>query len=421
MLPKTLSNGVCSLNPHEDKLTLSVFMEIDRKGNVKQYDIKETIINSKARMTYTEVSDILENDDEELKAKYSHVVEEFKTAEVLAKILMERRNRRGAIDFDFPEAKIILTPEGKVSDIKEYERRISNRIIEEFMLITNETVAEHYFWLNIPFVYRIHETPSAEKMQELGKFVSTFGYTIKGDLEEVHPKSLQSIISAIKGKREEEAISTIMLRSLKQARYSPECSGHFGLAAQYYSHFTSPIRRYPDLQIHRIIKEYLNGKIDEKRITKLTPIVDIAAKQSSEMERLAEEAEREVDDLKKAEYMMDRIGEEFEGIISSVTSFGIFVELPNTVEGLVHINDLDDDYYIYDEQHLMLLGQRNKKVYRLGDSVKVKCSRVDIDNREVFFDIVESEQDLKEIVPSEETASIIAEIKKEFGTKQEDN
>ncbi len=204
MLPKTLSNGVCSLNPHEDKLTLSVFMEIDRKGNVKQYDIKETIINSKARMTYTEVSDILEHDDEELKAKYSHVVEEFKIAEVLAKILMERRNRRGAIDFDFPEAKIILTPEGKVSDIKEYERRISNRIIEEFMLITNETVAEHYFWLNIPFVYRIHETPSPEKMQELGKFVSTFGYTIKGDLEEVHPKALQSIISAIKGKEKKK-------------------------------------------------------------------------------------------------------------------------------------------------------------------------------------------------------------------------
>ena len=307
MLPKTLSNGVCSLNPHEDKLTLSVFMEIDRKGNVKQYDIKETIINSKARMTYTEVSDILENDDEELKAKYSHVVEEFKTAEVLAKILMERRNRRGAIDFDFPEAKIILTPEGKVSDIKEYERRISNRIIEEFMLITNETVAEHYFWLNIPFVYRIHETPSPEKMQELGKFVSTFGYTIKGDLEEVHPKALQSIISAIKGKKEEEAISTIMLRSLKQARYSPECSGHFGLAAQYYSHFTSPIRRYPDLQIHRIMKEHLNNKINKKRQEQLVNIVDYASTQSSERERAADLAERDVKDYYKAVYMEDNV------------------------------------------------------------------------------------------------------------------
>ena len=326
MLPKTLSNGVCSLNPHEDKLTLSVFMEIDRKGNVKQYDIKETIINSKARMTYTEVSDILENDDEELKAKYSHVVEEFKTAEVLAKILMERRNRRGAIDFDFPEAKIILTPEGKVSDIKEYERRISNRIIEEFMLITNETVAEHYFWLNIPFVYRIHETPSPEKMQELGKFVSTFGYTIKGDLEEVHPKALQSIISAIKGKKEEEAISTIMLRSLKQARYSPECSGHFGLAAQYYSHFTSPIRRYPDLQIHRIMKEHLNNKINKKRQEQLVNIVDYASTQSSERERAADLAERDVKDYYKAVYMEDKVGEEFDGVVSSVTSFGMFIE-----------------------------------------------------------------------------------------------
>ena len=388
MLPKTLSNGVCSLNPHEDKLTLSVFMEIDRKGNVKQYDIKETIINSKARMTYTEVSDILENDDEELKAKYSHVVEEFKTAEVLAKILMERRNRRGAIDFDFPEAKIILTPEGKVSDIKEYERRISNRIIEEFMLITNETVAEHYFWLNIPFVYRIHETPSAEKMQELGKFVSTFGYTIKGDLEEVHPKSLQSIISAIKGKREEEAISTIMLRSLKQARYSPECSGHFGLAAQYYSHFTSPIRRYPDLQIHRIMKEHLNNKINKKRQEQLVNIVDYASTQSSERERAADLAERDVKDYYKAVYMEDKVGEEFDGVVSSVTSFGMFIELPNTVEGLSRLANMGDDYYIYDEMTYTIIGERTRKTYRIGDPVRIKVANINVDLREIDFKIL---------------------------------
>ena len=388
MLPKTLSNGVCSLNPHEDKLTLSVFMEIDRKGNVKQYDIKETIINSKARMTYTEVSDILENDDEELKAKYSHVVEEFKTAEVLAKILMERRNRRGAIDFDFPEAKIILTPEGKVSDIKEYERRISNRIIEEFMLITNETVAEHYFWLNIPFVYRIHETPSPEKMQELGKFVSTFGYTIKGDLEEVHPKSLQSIISAIKGKREEEAISTIMLRSLKQARYSPECSGHFGLAAQYYSHFTSPIRRYPDLQIHRIMKEHLNNKINKKRQEQLVNIVDYASTQSSERERAADLAERDVKDYYKAVYMEDKVGEEFDGVVSSVTSFGMFIELPNTVEGLSILANMGDDYYIYDEMTYTIIGERTRKTYRIGDPVRIKVANINVDLREIDFKIL---------------------------------
>lgn len=388
MLPKTLSNGVCSLNPHEDKLTLSVFMEIDRKGNVKQYDIKETIINSKARMTYTEVSDILEHDDEELKAKYSHVAEDFKTAEVLARILMERRNRRGAIDFDFPEAKIILTPEGKVSDIKEYERRISNRIIEEFMLITNETVAEHYFWLNIPFVYRIHETPSPEKMQELGKFVSTFGYTIKGDLEEVHPKALQSIISAIKGKKEEEAISTIMLRSLRQARYSPECSGHFGLAAKYYSHFTSPIRRYPDLQIHRIIKEQLNNKINKKRQEQLVNIVDYASTQSSERERAADLAERDVKDYYKAVYMEDKVGEEFDGVVSSVTSFGMFIELPNTVEGLSRLANMGDDYYIYDEMTYTIIGERTRKTYRIGDPVRIKVDNVNVDLREIDFKIL---------------------------------
>lgn len=388
MLPKTLSNGVCSLNPHEDKLTLSVFMEIDRKGNVQQYDIKETIINSKARMTYTEVSDILEHDDEELKAKYSHVADDFKTAEELAKILMERRNQRGAIDFDFPEAKIILTPEGKVSDIKEYERRISNRIIEEFMLITNETVAEHYFWLNIPFVYRIHETPSSEKMQELGKFVSTFGYTIKGDLEEVHPKALQSIISAIKGKKEEEAISTIMLRSLRQARYSPECSGHFGLAAKYYSHFTSPIRRYPDLQIHRIIKEQLNNKINKKRQEQLVNIVDYASTQSSERERAADLAERDVKDYYKAVYMEDKVGEEFDGVVSSVTSFGMFIELPNTVEGLSRLANMNDDYYIYDEMTYTIIGERTRKTYRIGDPVRIKVDNVNVDLREIDFKIL---------------------------------
>lgn len=340
--------------------------------------------------------------------------------EELCLILREKRMKRGAIDFDFEESKIILNNNGKPIDIKPYEREIANRIIEEFMLVCNETIAEHMFWTNLPFVYRVHENPDEEKLEKFREFIYNLGYTMKVS-QDIHPRILQEVLEKVKGKKEETVVSTLLLRSMMKAKYTPECSSHFGLAATYYCHFTSPIRRYPDLQIHRIIKEYLNGKIDEKRITKLTPIVDIAAKQSSEMERLAEEAEREVDDLKKAEYMMDRIGEEFEGIISSVTSFGIFVELPNTVEGLVHINDLDDDYYIYDEQHLMLLGQRNKKVYRLGDSVKVKCSRVDIDNREVFFDIVESEQDLKEIVPSEETASIIAEIKKEFGTNQEDN
>ena len=252
MLPKQLSNGVCSLNPFEDKLTLSCFMEIDSEGKVVNSDIAETVINSKARMTYTEVSDILEKDDEKLKKTFAAQVDDFVKAEKLARILMKRRQRRGAIDFDFPEAKIILNGNGEVVDIKHYERRISNKMIEEFMLVANETVAEHFYWLQLPFVYRIHETPSAEKMEDLKKFISTFGYTIKGDMENVHPKEIQGIVEKIKGTKEEEPISTIALRSMKQAKYSPQCIGHFGLAAKYYCHFTSPIRRYPDLQIHRI-------------------------------------------------------------------------------------------------------------------------------------------------------------------------
>ena len=356
MLPKTLSNGMCSLNPFEDKLTLSIFMEINDKGEVVKHDIYESVINSKARMTYTEVSDILEKDDPLLKKTFSHMVDEFKMSEELARILMKRRERRGSIDFDFPEAKIILNKDGEVVDIKHYERRISNRIIEEFMLISNETIAEHYFWLGLPFVYRVHETPSAEKMEQLSKFVATFGYTIKGDLEDVHPKALQAIVENIKGKREEEAISTILLRSLKQARYEPTCLGHFGLAAKYYCHFTSPIRRYPDLQIHRIIKEQLNNKINQKRQDQLSNIVEYASTQSSERERAAELAERDVHDYYKACYMADKVGQEFEGTISSVTNFGMFVELENTIEGLVRLANMADDYYIYDDMTYTIIG-----------------------------------------------------------------
>ncbi|WP_419742411.1 ribonuclease R [Paraclostridium dentum] len=388
MLPKTLSNGVCSLNPFEDKLTLSVFMEINHKGEVVKHDIKETIINSKARMTYTEVSDILEKDDEKLKKTFAKVADDFFTAEKLARILMKRREKRGAIDFDFPEAKIILNNDGDVVDIVQYERRISNRIIEEFMLITNETVAEHFFWLNMPFVYRVHETPAHEKIETLNKFISTFGYVIKGDLESVHPKALQGIIEQIHGKTEEKAISTIMLRSLKQARYSPECVGHFGLAAQYYSHFTSPIRRYPDLQIHRIIKEFLNGKISQKRQDQLAQIVDYASTQSSEREREAELAERDVKDIYKARYMEDRVGAEFVGIVSSVTSFGMFIELDNTVEGLVRLADMNDDYYIFDENTFTILGERTKKMYRIGDVVKIKVEKVNVDFKEIDFKLL---------------------------------
>ena len=402
MLPKQLSNGVCSLNPFEDKLTLSCFMEIDSEGKVVNSDIAETVINSKARMTYTEVSDILEKDDEKLKQTFAAQVDDFIKAEKLARILMKRRQRRGAIDFDFPEAKIILNGNGEVVDIKHYERRISNKMIEEFMLVANETVAEHFYWLQLPFVYRIHETPSAEKMEDLKKFIATFGYTIKGDMENVHPKEIQGIVEKIKGTKEEESISTIALRSMKQAKYSPQCIGHFGLAAKYYCHFTSPIRRYPDLQIHRIIKEQLNNKINNKRQEQLAHIVEYASTQSSERERAAELAERDVHDFYKACYMADKVGQEFEGVVSSVTSFGMFVELDNTVEGLIRLANMRDDYYIFDQEKYTIIGERTHKTFKIGDTVKIQVENVNVDFREIDFRLIakledsHTEEDLKE-------------------------
>ena len=388
MLPKQLSNGVCSLNPFEDKLTLSCIMEIDENGKVVNSEIAETVINSKARMTYTEVSDILEKDDEKLKQTFAKQVEDFKNAEKLARILMKRRERRGAIDFDFPEAKIILNREGKVVDIKCYERRISNKMIEEFMLVANETVAEHFYWLQLPFVYRIHETPSAEKMEDLNKFIATFGYHIKGDLEDVHPKEIQSLVEKIKGTKEEESISTIALRSMKQAKYSPQCIGHFGLAAKYYCHFTSPIRRYPELQIHRIIKEQLNNKLNNKRQEQLSHIVEYASTQSSERERAAELAERDVHDFYKACYMADKVGQEFDGVVSSVTSFGMFVELENTVEGLIRLANMRDDYYIYNQETYTIMGERSHKTFKIGDTVRIKVDNVNVDFREIDFVLI---------------------------------
>ncbi|SFU69317.1 ribonuclease R [Clostridium sp. DSM 8431] len=416
MLPKKLSNGICSLNPKVDRLALSCFMIIDNNGKVLDHEIMESVIRTNERMTYTDVTKILRDDDEELKNRYADLVEDFKAMEELCEILNKKRFKRGAIDFEFEESKIILDEFGKPIDIKPYEREIANRIIEEFMLVCNETVAEEMFWANLPFVYRIHEEPDEEKLQKFREFVYNLGYAVRWN-GEVRPRNLQEVLDKVRGKKEETVVSTLLLRSMMQARYSPECTGHFGLAAKYYCHFTSPIRRYPDLQIHRIIKEYLNGKIDEKRTKKLTTLVDYASKQSSEMERTAQQAEREVDDLKKAEYMLDRIGEEFEGIISSVTSFGMFVELPNTVEGLVHITALDDDYYVYDENHLCLIGERTKNIYRLGDSVKVKCSKVDIPNREIFFELVEEEDEKEEIRATKEFLEKLPEIKQ--GLKDE--
>ncbi|AAO35021.1 ribonuclease R [Clostridium tetani] len=390
MLPKELSNGICSLNPKVDRLTLSCFMEIDKTGKVIAHKVAESVINSSERMTYTDVNKILKDNDQELIKKYDYLMENFKSMEELCKVLYKKRINRGAIDFDFEECKIILDEDGKPVDIKPYEREIANRMIEEFMLVCNETIAEYMFWSNIPFVYRIHEEPDLEKLQHFNEFVYNLGYTIKYS-KEVHPKSLQQVVEKVRGKKEEVVINTLLLRSLKQAKYSPECIGHFGLAARYYCHFTSPIRRYPDLIIHRIIKEYIKNGISEKRVKKLEGEVSSASIQSSEMERLAEEAEREVDDLKKAEYMSERIGEVYNGIISSVTAFGLFVELPNTVEGLIHISTLLDDYYVYDERGLRLVGEKTKKMYRLGDEVKIKVEKVDLDSYEIYFELLESE------------------------------
>lgn len=417
MLPKKLSNGICSLNPKVDRLTLSCIMIIDGSGKVLDHEIVESVIRTNERMTYTDVTKILRDNDPELSKRYDCLLDDFKAMEELCNILYKKRTKRGAIDFEFEESKIILNEFGKPIDIKPYEREIANRIIEEFMLVCNETVAEHMFWSHLPFVYRIHEDPDEEKLEKFREFIYNLGYIVKWN-GEVKPRNLQEILEKVKGKKEETVVSTLLLRSMMRAKYSPECVGHFGLAAKYYCHFTSPIRRYPDLQIHRIIKEFINGKIDDDRSKKLTALVDYAARQSSERENIATEAEREVDDLKKAEYMLDRIGEEFEGIVSSVTSFGMFVELPNTIEGLIHITALDDDYYIYDENHLCLMGERTKKIYRLGDFVKVRCSKVDIPNREIYFDMVEDEYVREEIKASKELAEKISEVKQEL--KEED-
>lgn len=399
MLPKKLSNGVCSLNPKVDRLTLSCFMEIDQNGKTVDHEILETIIKTNERMTYTDVTKILREKDAELIRKYDYLLEDFKHMEDLCAILNKKRMARGAIDFDFDECKIILNEFGKPIDIVPYERAIANRIVEEFMLTANETVAEHMFWLNVPFVYRIHEDPDEEKLILFSEFAHNLGYSMKWG-KEIHPRMLQEVIAKVKGEKEEIVLSTLLLRSMMKAKYYPECSGHFGLAAKYYCHFTSPIRRYPDLIIHRIIKEVINGGLSEKRTERLRKEVEIASKQSSDMERVAMEAEREVDDLKKAEYMNERIGQEFDGIISSVTNFGLFVELPNTIEGLVHMSSLDDDYYVFDERHLVLIGERTKKMYKLGEEVRIIVSKVDLTSHEVYFDIIKEDEDEKEEIYS---------------------
>ncbi|HHU79595.1 MAG: ribonuclease R [Caldicoprobacterales bacterium] len=385
MLPKEISNGICSLNPNEDRLAFSVCMEIDKAGKVVSHEILESVIRSSQRMIYEDVTKILEEDDPELTERYSSYIEDLRNMETLAGILREKRMRRGSLDFDLDETNIILDLKGKPIDVKPYERGISNRIIEEFMLVCNETVAEFMSWNEMPFVYRIHEKPAVEKLLEFNEFIHNFGYHLKGIGGEIHPKSLQNLLEKIKGSREESIISTVMLRSLQKARYSNENSGHFGLAAKYYTHFTAPIRRYPDLVIHRIIKDFLNGAMSKGRIKYLEKVLPGLSEHCSQREKLADEVERETDNLKKAEYMLDKIGMEFEGIISGVTYFGIFVALANTVEGLVRMTALDDDYYVYNEKHYCLIGERTRKVYRLGDTIRVKVASVDIPSRNIDF------------------------------------
>lgn len=416
MLPKKLSNGVCSLNPRVDRLALSCFMEIDKNGKTVDHEIVETIIKTNERMTYTDVTKILSDKDAETIKKYDYLYEDFKHMEDLCAILNKKRMGRGAIDFDFTECKILLNEFGKPVDIVPYERGIANRVIEEFMLIANETVAEHMFWLNVPFVYRIHEDPDEEKLIHFSEFAHNLGYPIKWG-KEIHPRMLQEVIAKVKGEKEEMVLSTLLLRSMMKAKYSPECSGHFGLASKYYCHFTSPIRRYPDLMIHRIIKEVINEGLSEKRTEKLRKEVEIASKQSSDMERVAMEAEREVDDLKKAEYMNERIGQEFDGIISSVTNFGLFVELPNTIEGLVHMSSLDDDYYVFDERHLTLVGERTKNMYKLGEEVRIIVSKVDLASHEVYFDIIKDDEDKEEAGEEEYSVKDLDELIKDDSTK----
>ena len=393
MLPRRLSNGICSLNEGQDRLALSCIMTIDQKGKVLDHVIAETVIRVDRRMTYTSVKKILEEQDAEESARYEELVPMFLRMQELAGLLRERRRARGSIDFDFPETKVILDEKGEPVEILPYDRNTATKIIEDFMLIANETVAEDYFWQELPFVYRTHENPDPDRMKKLSTLINNFGYSIRFREDEVHPKELQKLLERLEGTPEETLISRLTLRSMKQAKYTTECTGHFGLAARYYCHFTSPIRRYPDLQIHRIIKDSLRGRMNQEKIEHYRKILDEVAKQSSERERRADEAERETIRLKKAEYMSRHLWEEYEGVISGVTGWGLYVELPNTVEGLVHVASLQGDYFEYNENAYEMVGQRTGKTYRLGQTVRVQVVKADRTTRTVDFELAEQQEE----------------------------
>ena len=385
MLPHKLSNGICSLNEGEDRLALSCLMEIDSQGNVTGHEIAETVIRSDRRMTYTAVNAIVTDHDPQVTAEYAEFAEMFLLMKELADILRKKRHARGSIDFDFPESKIVLDENGKPLEIKAYERNAATRIIEDFMLLANETVAEDYFWQELPFLYRTHDKPDEDRMKRLGTFINNFGYVLRMPGGQVYPKEIQKLLDKVEGTPEELLISRLTLRSMKQAKYTTENTGHFGLAARYYTHFTSPIRRYPDLQIHRIIKESLHGGLTGKRISHYEKILPQVAVQTSALERRADEAERETDKLKKVQYMERFIGQEFEGVISGVTSWGFYVELPNTVEGLVHISELRDDYYVFLEERYELSGEMTGKTYKLGQTIRVQLTGCDRFSKTIDF------------------------------------
>ena len=388
MLPHALSNGICSLNAGEDRLALSCIMTVNPKGEVIDHKIAETVVHIDQRMSYTSVKKILEDRDPEEMEAYKEFVPMFELMAELAKILREKRHRRGSIDFDFPESKIMLNADGTPTEIRPYDRNTATKIIEDFMLLANETVAEDYFWQEIPFVYRTHDVPDEEKIQKLCTFINNFGHSMHVANKEVRPKEIQKLLAKVDGTPEGDFISRLALRSMKQAKYTPENTGHFGLAAQYYCHFTSPIRRYPDLQIHRIIKETLRGRMNENRMEHYESILPEVTKHASQMERRAEEAERETIRLKKAEYMEQHIGEVFAGVISSITKWGMYVELENTVEGLIHVTNMHDDHYDYYEDRFEMIGEHTRRSYKLGQKVYVRVLDTDRLQRTIDFELV---------------------------------
>lgn len=391
MLPRELSNGLCSLNAGEDRFTLSCIMEIDKKGKVISSEVFKGVINVTERMSYKDVQKILDGSSKKVLKRYEPYIQEFKNMEELAIILKNRKVENGYLNLDIPESKIELDINGKVTNVSKYETTFANEIIEQFMLTANETIAEKFYWLDAPFIYRVHEEPDFEKVQELNKFLFNFGLKIKANKDNIYPKEFAKVLEEIKGKEEEKVIATLILRTLKVARYEAENNGHFGIASKYYCHFTSPIRRYPDLFIHRIISKYLSSNYDlsENEIEEYKIQAEERARQSSDREKVATLVEREAEDIKKAEYMEARVGEEYEGIVSSVTNFGIFVELENTIEGLIRYEDLGNEYFIYDEERKRAIGERTNKTYKIGDKVKIKVAKASKLLRQIDFEIAE--------------------------------